>query len=345
MEFRVTPAPHREPRTSITKTMRRVLLALIPAAIAYVAFFGWGLVINIVIGGCVALAAEAACLRLRRYPVGIHLRDGSALVTTVLLAFAMPPLAPWWLMTIGVLIAIVLAKQVYGGLGLNPFNPAMVAYVALLVSFPLQMTTWLPPMIGDLDYPHLGFLATLEYSLFGRLPPGLTLDAITGATPLDMLKTGLGGMQTIAEIRVSPLFGDFGGRGWEWINSFIGLGGLYLLYAGVIRWQIPTAMLGTLFGVATLMYVIDPSRFPSPVFHLFTGAAILGAFFIATDPVSGATTDRGRLIFGAGVGLLTYVIRTWGGYPDGVSFAVLLMNLCVPLIDRFTHPRVYGTKL
>jgi electron transport complex protein RnfD len=345
MEFRVTPAPHRPPRTSIAETMRRVLLALLPATIAYVWFFGWGLIINMAIGCSIALAAEAACLRLRGRPIGMHLKDGSALVTAVLLAFAMPPLAPWWLMTVGVLIAIVLAKQVYGGLGLNPFNPAMVAYVALLVSFPLQMTTWLPPNIGDLDYPHLGFLATLDYSLFNRLPPGLTLDAITGATPLDMLKTGLGGMQTTTEIRANPLFGDFGGRGWEWINPFIGLGGLYLLYAGVIRWQIPAAMLGTFFCVATLMYLVDASRFPSPIFHLFTGATMLGAFFIATDPVSAATTDRGRLVFGAGVGLLAYVIRTWGGYPDGISFAVLLMNLCVPLIDRITRPRVYGTEL
>lgn len=345
MKFAVTPAPHRAPRNSITKTMRRVLLALLPATIAYVWFFGWGLIINMAIGCCVAIAAETACLVLRRESIVTHIKDCSALVTAVLLAFAMPPLAPWWLMATGALVAIVLAKHVYGGLGLNPFNPAMVGYVTLLVSFPVEMTTWLPPNMGDLDYPVLGFAETLNYSLFGQLPPGLTLDALTRATPLDMLKTGLGGMQTITEVRSSPLFGDFGGRGWEWMNAFIGLGGIYLLYTGVIRWQIPTAMLGTLFGVATIMFLWDPSRFPSPLFHLFTGAALLGAFFIATDPVSAATSERGRLVFGAGVGLLAYIIRTWGGYPDGVAFAVLLMNLCVPLIDRFTHPRVYGTKL
>ncbi|HEU4616458.1 MAG TPA: RnfABCDGE type electron transport complex subunit D, partial [Gammaproteobacteria bacterium] len=168
------------------------------------------------------------------------------------------------------------------------------------------------------------------------------LDALTRATPLDTVREGLRAMQTFQEARAGSLFGDFGGRGWEWIDNFIALGGLYLLYAGIIRWQIPLAVLAGLLVPAGLTYFAEPSRFASPGFHLFSGATMLGAFFIATDPVSASTTDRGRLVYGAGIGLLTFAIRTWGGYPDGVAFAVLLMNAAVPLIDRYTRPRIYG---
>jgi electron transport complex protein RnfD len=269
-------------------------------------------------------------------------RDGSALVTAALLAFALPPLAPWWIPAVGATAAMVLGKHLYGGLGRNLFNPAMVGYVVLLVSFPLEMTQWIPPRMGDLDYQRLELGATLAYSLTGSLPADLTIDALTRATPLDLVREGLSAMRTFPEIRGGPLFGDFGGRGWEWISNFIAAGGLYLLYAGVIRWQIPMSVLGGLLAPATLAYALDPSRYPSPAFHLFSGAAMLGAFFIATDPVSAAASDRGRLVYGAGIGVLTYAIRTWGGYPDGIAFAVLLMNAAVPLIDRYTRPRVFG---
>lgn len=324
--------------------MRRVLYALVPAAAAYTWFFGFGLAMNLVIASLSALLAEAGVLKLRGRPMRQALNDGSALVTAVLLGFALPPLTPWWVPAFGAAAAIVLGKQLYGGLGKNLFNPAMVGYVLLLVSFPVQMTQWLPPRMGNIDYQRLGFVQTVRYSLTGALPGGLTVDALTRATPLDTVKEELRAKRPFSQIRAGSLFGDFGGRGWEWINDFIALGGLYLLYVGTIRWHIPASLLAGILLPAAALHMLSPERYPSAGFHLFSGATLLGAFFIATDPVSAATTDRGRLIFGAGIGLLTYVIRTWGGYPDGLAFAVLLMNGAVPLIDRYTKPRIYGHR-
>jgi electron transport complex protein RnfD len=342
VEFKTAAAPHAAPPTSVPQVMRRVLYALVPAALAYTWFFGYGLLINFALTTAAALASEAAVLKLRRRPPGPALGDGSAIVTAALLSFTLPPLAPWWVPAIGAFVAIALAKQLYGGLGKNLFNPAMVGYVFLLISFPIQMTQWLPPRIGDLDYRPLGLVETAAYTFTGQLPEGVTIDALTRATPLDTVREGLREMKTFSEARTGSLFGDFGGRGWEWIDNFLALGGLYLLYAGIIRWHIPVALLAGLLLPAGLMYAIDPSRFASPGFHLFTGASMLGAFFIATDPVSAATSNRGRLIYGAGIGFVTYAIRTWGGYPDGLAFAVLLLNAAVPLIDRYTRPRIYG---
>jgi electron transport complex protein RnfD len=342
MQLRTAAAPHARPVTSVPRIMRRVLYALVPAALAYVWFFGYGLLVNFAIAAAAALVTEAGVLKLRGRPVRPALADGSALVTSALLAFALPPLVIWWVPAIGAFVAIALVKQLYGGLGKNLFNPAMVGYVLLLVSFPIQMTQWIPPRAEDLPSPRLGFTASLDYSLTGRLPAGLTIDALTHATPLDTVRQGLRAMETFSEARAASLFGGLGGRGWEWVEGFVALGGVYLLYAGIIRWQIPFATLGGLLVPAAVLYLVDPSRFPSPGFHLFNGASMLGAFFIATDPVSAAASDRGRLVYGSGIGLLTYVIRTWGGYPDGLAFAVLLMNALVPLIDRYTRPRVYG---
>jgi electron transport complex protein RnfD len=342
MEFDQSPAPHTPPRASVPVIMRRVLYALTPAAACYVWFFGFGLIVNFAIAAVAALAAEAAVLRLRGRPSRPALNDGSALVTAALLAFAIPPLTPWWVPAIGAAVAIVLAKQLYGGLGRNLFNPAMVGYVVLLLSFPVEMTQWVPPRMGDIDYRQLSLVAQLDYSLTGALPAGESLDGLTRATPLDLVKEGVRRNQAFSQVRANSLFGDFGGRGWEWVGNFIIIGGLYLLYAGIIRWHIPLSMLAGLLLPATALYLVDPSRYASPGFHLFSGAALLGAFFIATDPVSAAIGGRGRLIYGAGIGILTYAIRTWGGYPDGVAFAVLLMNAAVPLIDRYTRPRIYG---
>lgn len=342
MKFRVSPAPHALPVTSVPIVMRRVLYALAPAAAAHVWYFGPGFIINFAIAAVFALLGEAAVLRLRGRPTRVALNDGSALVSAALLAFAIPPLVPWWIPAFGAAAAMVLAKHLYGGLGRNLFNPAMVGYVLLLVSFPVEMTQWIPPRMGDLDYQHLSLLQSVNYSLTGRLPTGIDLDALTRATPLDSVKEGLRASRSFEELRANSLFGDFGGRGWEWINNYIALGGLYLLYMGIIRWHIPVAVLAGVLGPATLLYLIDPSGFGSPGFHLFSGATMLGAFFIATDPVSAAESVRGRLIYGGAIGLLTYAIRAWGGYPDGFAFAVLLMNAAVPLIDRYTRPRIYG---
>jgi Na+-translocating ferredoxin:NAD+ oxidoreductase subunit D len=256
----------------------------------------------------------------------------------------LPPFVPFWIPLLGGAVAITLAKQLYGGLGKNLFNPAMVAYVFLIVSFPVEMTQWLPPRMGDIDYRQLSVGQHVNYVFSGRVPEALDVDALTRATPLDLVKDGLRTGRPFAEIRNGSLFGDFGGRGWEWVANFIGLGGLYLLYVGTIRWHIPTSFLVGLLLPATVLYVVDPSGYASPAFHLFSGGSMLGAFFIATEPVSAAGTDRGRLIYGAGIGLLVYALRTWGTYPDGVAFSVLLMNGAVPLINRYTRPRIYGQR-
>lgn len=339
---KVASGPHTRPGAGVPVVMRRVLYALVPAAICHVWYFGYGILINFAIGALAALLAEAAVLILRRRPVRPALNDGSAVVTAGLIAFAIPPLTPWWIPAIGCAAAIVLAKQLYGGLGKNLFNPAMVGYAIILLSFPVEMTQWLPPRMGDIDYTRLGLLSHLVYALTGALPDGLTVDALTRATPLDLVRDGLRSAQTFDEVRANSLFGDLGGRGWEWIGNFLILGGLYLLFRGVIRWHIPVAMLAGLVIPAAILGFLFPGTYASLGFHLFSGATLLGAFFIATDPVSAAATLRGRLIYGAGIGLLTFAIRTWGGYPDGVAFAVLLMNAAVPLIDRYTRPRVFG---
>jgi electron transport complex protein RnfD len=316
--------------------MLRVLLALVPGIACAFWMFGWGILINILLAALAALAAEAGMLMLRKRPLKPALLDGSALLTGVLLALALPPLVPWWIPVIGSLFAIVIAKQLYGGLGHNPFNPAMAGYVVLLISFPLELTLWSP--VGE----SLQFGDSLALVFTGQLPAGLSLDAITMATPMDTIRTRLGLGETLGEIRGSPLFGSFAGAGWEWINAWFLLGGLWLLQQKVIQWQIPAGMLGGLAVIALVFNVINPDVYSSPLFHLFSGAAMLGAFFIATDPVSASTTPHGRIYYAAGIGVLTYIIRTWGGYPDGVAFAVLLMNMAAPTIDYYTRPVVYG---
>lgn len=322
--------------------MRRVLYAMIPGIAAMVWIFGWGVLYNIAIASAVALAAEAAVLAARGKPVGPAIGDGSVLVTAWLLAVALPSLAPWWLVTIGTLFAVVIAKQLYGGLGYNPFNPAMVGYIVLLISFPLEMSTWPAPQ-ATLN-AGLGPLQTSLFVFTGQLPPGISVDALSGATPLDVVKTQLGLGQTLGEIGTSPVFGMIAGKGWEWVNLAFLAGGLWLVYTRTAAWQIPAAMLTTITLISLLFYAIDPQTHASPWLHLFGGATLYGAFFIATDPVSASTTPRGRLVYGAGVGALTYIIRSFGGYPDGVAFAVLLMNIAAPTIDYYTQPRVFGTR-
>lgn len=338
--FRISP-PFLAGTNRVTLQMLQVLLAMVPAVIAMVYFFGPAVLINIVLALVVALGAEALLLKIRHRPIKPFLSDGSAVVTAVLLAVAIPPLSPWWLTVTGVLFAIVFAKHLYGGLGYNPFNPAMVGYVLLLLSFPLEMTTWLP-VLSLADNP-LGFVDAFHLIFYGETAAGLTPDAVSGATPLDAMKTQIGQQIQPALITNQNLFGFVGGLGWEWINIWFMLGGLYLLYKRVISWQVPVAMIGTLFVLSLVTQWFAPDITGSPLFHLFSGGTMIGAFFIATDPVSGSTTPNGRLVFGAGVGALTFIIRVWGGYPDGVAFGVLLMNMLVPLIDYYTQPKVYGT--
>jgi len=340
-----TPAaPHVVTSNSVGRVMRQVIYALLPAILLHVLFFGPGLLVQIVLAAATALACEAFALHLRSQPLRKFLTDGSAIVTAFLIALCLPPLAPWWLVVSGTAFAILLAKHLYGGLGSNPFNPAMVGYAVLLVSFPAQLTRWLAPDIAGLQTVDLGFVDTLRTIFTSHLPDRWQWDAVTSPTPLNALRTGLAMGRTMQESAASPVFGMLGGRGWEWINLAILGGGLWLLSLRIIRWHTPAAVLAGLVVPAATMYAIDPGMYPGPLFHLTTGASVLGAFFIATDPVSSATSQRGKIIYGAGIGFVTYVIRTWGSYPDGIAFAVLLMNLAVPLIDRFTVPRIYGQQ-
>ncbi len=340
MEFPTSSSPYLSVDAQVSQMMRRLIYALLPGILCAYWVLGWGVLGNLALAGVTAGVAEALMLRLRGRPVRATLADNSALVTGLLLALALPPLTPWWIPVLGSLFAIVLAKQLYGGLGYNPFNPAMVGYVVLLISFPLEMTLWAPP--ASLEGPSLGFIETLALMFANILPAGLNLDAITMSTPLDTVKTELGQNNTLSEITADPRFGNYGGTGWEWINLWFLVGGLALLQLKIIRWQIPVAMLGSLFLISAIFYMGDSDNYASPLFHLFSGATMLGAFFIATDPVSAATTTKGRLYYGAGIGVLIYVIRTWGGYPDGIAFAVLLMNMAAPTIDYYTQPRVFG---
>ncbi|MFP5410528.1 MAG: RnfABCDGE type electron transport complex subunit D [Gammaproteobacteria bacterium] len=332
------PAPFVIDRSSVTQVMAWVLAALVPGILAHVWLFGPGILVTLSLATATALAAEAAMLKLRGYPAMPFLTDLSAIVTAWLLALSLPALAPWWLIVTGTLFAIVVAKHLYGGLGQNIFNPAMVGYAVLLISFPVQMTSWPGPLALT------GATLTLADSaalIFGGAPKAV-LDAVTMATPLDALRTGLLQQLTVDEVMVQPIFGRFGGTGHEWLAFAFLLGGLALWALRIISWRVPLAFLAGVWLAAGFLHFFDAGRYGAPWFHLFAPSVMLGAFFIATDPVSGSTTPLGKLIFGFGAGVLTIVIRTWGGYPDGVAFAILLMNVAVPLIDQYTQPRIYG---
>ncbi|WP_339514819.1 electron transport complex subunit RsxD [Pseudomonas sp. RL_15y_Pfl2_60] len=326
-------SPHAKGSNRTQRVMLQVLLATVPGIIALTWLFGFGTLINLLWASVCALGFEALILALRKRPVGFFLKDYSALVTAVLLALALPPYAPWWLTLVATGFAISLGKQLYGGLGQNPFNPAMVGYVVVLVSFPVEMTSWpAPHLIGPLD-------AVQHIFGFASLPDGWAQ-----ATALDTLK--INKSLTIDELWAqSPAFGRFGGAGAEVVNLAFLLGGIYLLRKRLFTWHAPIGMLAALAVMSLLFWNGSGSdSHGSPLFHLLSGATMLGAFFIVTDPVSGATSNLGRLLFGIGVGVLVYVIRAWGGYPDGVAFGVLLMNLAAPTIDYYTRPRTYGHR-
>jgi electron transport complex protein RnfD len=348
MLFKRTPSPHIKQGITVQDMMLKVLYALIPGALASIYFFGWGVLFNLLIAISVCLLSEAIILKIRQRSVADSLLDGSALVTACLLALALPSLAPWWITVIASISAIAVAKHLYGGLGFNPFNPAMVGYIVVMISFPLEMTLWTAPM----GVPHGSatgwpdFSTTFNWVFLGVLPYGETIDSISMATPIDLIKTQLSQLHDVTETRnnanFSPLFSSISGTGWQWINILYLVGGVWLVKKGVADWRIPTAFLLSLVLISNLFAVIDYSSNSSALFHAFSGGTMLCAFFIATDPVSASTTPRGRWIYGAGIGALVYIIRNWGGYPDGIAFAVVLMNIAAPLIDYYTQPKVYG---
>lgn len=339
MAFLTVSSPHAHGPLSTARVMQLVLAATLPGVFALTWWFGFGTLVNILWASIAALGCEALALKLRRRPIGFYLRDGSALVTAVLLAIALPPGSPWWLILIGVAFAILIAKHLYGGLGYNPFNPAMIGYVVLLVSFPVEMTRWLAPLgAGELATP--GPLDALLLSL--EALDGAAVDALTMATPLDLVTQN--DSLLMADLwRQNRQFGQWGGRGWEWVNLAFLAGGLFLLQQRVFTWHAPVAMLAALAVMAALFHDGGSAASGgSPLFHLLSGATMFGAFFIVTDPVTSAVSTRGRLIYGALIGVLVYLIRHWGNYPDAIAFAVLLMNFAAPLLDYFTQPRVYG---
>jgi electron transport complex protein RnfD len=332
------PAPYLLKDVSVSQVMIQVCVALIPGIAAYAWLVGPAILVQLIIATLAALAAEAVMLHLQKKPQGIFLSDGSAIVTAWLIALTFPPLAPWWLVFTGTAFAIVVAKHLYGGLGQNPFNPAMVAFAVCIVAFPALMSQW--PNIG-LELPFVD-----QVNVILGLAP--RVDALSGATPLDAMKTALklgdGSVNVVQLLANQDIYGNFAGRGWEWVAAGYLLGGLWMWQRKLITWHVPVAFIGALLAISGALWLYQPAQFASPLFHLFSGGAMIGAFFIATDPVSGCTTPRGKLIFGAGAGLLAYIIRVFGGYPDGVAFAVLLMNLCAPLIDLLTQPRIFGMK-
>ncbi|MCL2021913.1 MAG: RnfABCDGE type electron transport complex subunit D [Betaproteobacteria bacterium] len=329
-------APYLHRPTSVNRSMNLVLVALLPGILVYLTLFGSALIVQIFIASVSALFFEALLLYWRGRPVRERLSDHSALVTAWLIALTFPPLSPWWLTVIGVFFAIVVAKQLYGGLGQNPFNPAMIAFAVCIIAFPALMSQW--PAQG-LNLP---FREQAEI-IFGLAP---RLDALTSATPLDAIKTALktdalyDNLQKL--LMNQNLYGTFAGRGWEWVTTAYLCGGVFLLIMGVITWHVPVAFIVSMSAIAFICWLIEPSRFANPLFHLFSGGAMLGAFFIATDPVSGCATPRGKLIFGAGAGLLAYLIRVFGSFPDGIAFSVLIMNMTAPLLDLYCQPKVFG---
>ncbi|MCW8886368.1 MAG: electron transport complex subunit RsxD [Motiliproteus sp.] len=334
--IRIT-SPHTQKPGGTGGVMLQVILATLPGLAALCYFFGWGPLINVMMAIVLAVSLEAIVLKLRNRPIGFYLNDYSAILTALLLGLALPPFAPWWVTFVGVFVAIVVAKHLYGGLGNNSFNPAMVGYALLLISFPVEMTRWAPPAML-VENGTLGLVDTLAVIFeMAQLP-----DAYTMATPLDEFKHK--GALTAEELWQQSALMSQGLEAWYAISAAYLLGGLYLLIRKVYTWHIPVSMLVTLFMVSGFFYGSDPSNYAPPLLHLTAGATMLGAFFIATDPVTAATSNKGKLIFGACIGLLIYIIRSWGNYPDAVAFAVLLMNLSAPFLDYYTRPRTYGHK-
>ncbi|NWG87035.1 MAG: RnfABCDGE type electron transport complex subunit D [Hydrogenophilaceae bacterium] len=325
-------------RRPTSRIMLLVMLALLPGIAAHWWLFGPGILVSLLLCSLFAIGFESLALLMRNLPIRPHLQDNTALVTAWLLALSMPTLAPWWLYLVGVFFAIIVAKHFYGGMGQNLFNPAMVGFAVLILSFPVQMTQWPAPVALAAHVPSLAEAFDLVFAGQGTL----SVDAYTSATPLDSLKTQLRAGTAFDEITSQSIFGHFGGSGGEVVAFMFLLGGLLLLAQRLITWHIPVAFLAAIALTASAVQILEPGQQADALFHLATGGAMLGAFFIATDPVTAASTPHGKLIYAAGAGFLTVIIRIYGNFPDGVAFAVLLMNIAAPLIDLYTQPRIFG---
>jgi len=332
-------SPHTTRAFNTSHVMANVILAMIPGIISLTYFFGPGRLIQIALATTVAVICEAAIMKLRKRPILFYLKDYSAVLTAILLAVSLPPYTPYWVTIVAAAFSIVVAKHLYGGLGQNPFNPAMVGFALVLISFPVPMTTsWSGP--SELLNSPISFNDALNLIFVSRE----TIDAFTMATPLDLYKNQVA-ISTADEIFVNPLFKGTDGSdlvlGWQWVSLGFLLGGLYLIWKKIFTWHIPLSLLAAL-GTCSVLIGWDSDTYVPYSLHIFAGATMIGAFFIATDPVTASTTPLGKIIYGAGIGILIFVIRTWGAYPDAVAFAVLLMNFAAPFIDQYTQPRTYG---
>lgn len=316
-----------------------VVAGLFPIA-AHIWYFGWGLAILILLGNATALIVESLMLKLRNLPVKIFALDGSAAITATGLALAMPPNSPWWLIVVGVSFALIFGKHLYGGLGYNPFNPAMLAYVFLLISFPQHMSIWQTPLINL--HQAWSFSDAFALIFWGELPAGISADVLTGATPLSYVRENLGQGQYLDNIMTAGLMESTGSTSWMVVNAAFIVSGLFLLISRTIRWHIPITFLASMAVIAWIFHSINPDVYAPVEFHILGGGVLFAAFFLMTDPVTVPTTPLGRVIFAFGAAFLTYAIRNWGLYPDGVAFSILLMNMLTPLIEHWTRPRVYG---
>jgi len=344
-----THSPHAHAPATVSRVMATVILALVPATLFGFWLYGLPAVFLWAVALVSAVAGEAFAVKLMGRPVGPALMDGSALLTAWLLALSLPPWAPWWIAALGSFFAVVIVKQVFGGLGQNVFNPAMAARVMLLISFPVEMTAW----VGDHPLTAPGTPGLME--ALGVTFNSLQVDGMASATVLGHIKTeasrGIGLEQALGSFFSTGGGGvDMGNMVWGLRPGSLGetgaalllLGGVALMAKRIITWHAPVAMLLGVALPALIASTLAPASFAGPMLHILSGGVVLGAFFIITDPVTSPNTAMGQFVFGLGCGLLTWIIRTWGGYPEGVAFAVMIMNAAVPVIDRYVKPRIYG---
>jgi RnfABCDGE-type electron transport complex D subunit len=338
----ITHSPHAHAPVSIAKVMLTVMIALTPATLFGFWLYGFPAINLWVVAILSAIIGEFLVLRMQGRTARPALMDGSGILTAWLLAMSLPPLAPWWIAALGSVFAVVVGKQIFGGLGQNVFNPAMAARVMLLISFPLEMTSWARPAALTSEQTP-GLVESLRATFMSEPIDGMASASLLGHVKTELTRgIGLDHSLTGYFDPLTVLWGSRSGSLGETATLFLLAGGLYLIAKRIITWQIPVAMLLGVAAPALLFNAIDGNHYASPLVHVFSGGLMLAAFFIATDPVTSPSTPRGQFIFGLGCGLLTWVIRTWGGYPEGVAFAVMLMNAATPLIDQYVRPRIYG---
>jgi len=321
-------SPHVHDKQDVNKIMWGVVYALIPALLVSIYFFGLPALIITLVAVLSCLIFEFLIQKYLFKSPETSIKDGSAVITGLLLAFNVPSSLPWWQMVIGSLVAIGIAKMSFGGLGKNPFNPALVGRVFMLISFPVEMTSW----------PKVTPLST-----------SLT-DIVTGPTSLGIVKEGLMKGENISQLMhnvpsyTDMFIGNIGGSLGEISALAIIIGGIYMLYKKIITWHIPTSYILTVFIFTGILWLINPEKYADPIFHLLAGGLMLGAFFMATDMVTSPINQKAQIIFGIGCGILTVVIRIWGAYPEGVSFAILIMNAVTPILNKTVKPKRFGGK-